>query len=87
MNKKIFLWALIPFVIIMAASILFSYDDNRPADGDLTYGFPFTVYSAGSGFGFGPIQSGIHYWNFFMTIVLFYGVSFIMSYALVQYQE
>ncbi|MFA6073248.1 MAG: hypothetical protein WC758_03995 [Candidatus Woesearchaeota archaeon] len=45
MNKNIFLIALIPFIFLFALSIFFTYQDNRPTDRSLTFGFPLTMYS------------------------------------------
>jgi len=74
MNKKTFLIALLPFVILLVLSIVFSRYDDRPVDGNLTYGFPFPVYYKTAGFG-SPEASGLDFFGLGMDSLLIYGVA------------
>lgn len=80
MNKKTFLAALVPFVILMVLSIALSRWDDRPSDGNLTYGFPFDVYYKTAGYG-GPVGSGFEPSGFVMDALFFYGIALVGSYT------
>lgn len=80
MNKKTFLISLLPFVILMVLSIALSRWDDRPSDGNLTYGFPFDVYYKTAGYG-APEASGFEPFGFVLDALFFYGISLAGSYT------
>lgn len=84
--KKIFFYALISFLVLMILSIIFSYEDRRPVDANLSYGFPLTIYEKTAGFGF-PVQSHFYLLNLIADIFLICAVSVILAYAFLKIKD
>ncbi|MEK9160258.1 MAG: hypothetical protein AAB383_06045 [Patescibacteria group bacterium] len=86
MKRKILISSLVLFVVLMTLSILLFRYDDRPSDGNLTYGFPFPIYYKTAGFG-GPETSGLVLFGLTIDVLIFYAVSLVSSYTFFRVRE
>ena len=97
MEKKTFLYALLPFIILVFLSIVISYDDNRALDGPITFGYPLKFYLDNSDGRFCSNPDNINselcnypkidYQNLFINLILIYLISFVITYLVGLYKK
>ncbi len=79
-GRRVFVYALILCVLLMGVVGFLSYEDARPVDGPITWGFPLPVYVESSGFG-GEVEAGVFWIGLVVDGVLTYLVSLGLVYG------